>query len=357
MNDVSTQPTSLESQIPEHLKDKVYQLKKQLVTNDLTSISTFGADVSTKAANFSNTINSVIKIGEVDEISGKMNQMLTLTKSFEPQKILNKKAGFLSSLFGKVVNPIEEFKNQRLTITEGINKVAQGLEANKTNMFDGIGRLEQQYIENQENIEYFTIAIGAGVFKAKEVQEELVNLQEKVKKDNTNQNLVNEYRNLQYYSNQLDIRIHNLISARSLALLQSEQIKNAQNTKVQTIENINTMITIAIPAFAQQTAIYAEQLETKKANEMNQAVKSIVNETITENAKLMYENSIASVQMANSSVIEASTIETAQNYLIKTIEDTLKITTDAKAKRDETNKLILAKEQELRLSLTNQTVK
>jgi uncharacterized protein YaaN involved in tellurite resistance len=161
----------------------------------------------------------------------------------------------------------------------------------------------------------------------------------------------NEYRAGQNFLRQLEVRVANMNSARSLAILQEPSLRDMQDSNSMQCENISTMVTVGLPAWNQQLAMYISQMETRKSIETTNALGTSINETMRQNAILMGQNSTMIAESANRSLIELDTLTTIQSELFSSMDKVKAINEAGKVKRQETATKLLAMESELKQKL------
>lgn len=352
MNNTSSVPVEINKEeimknIPVKYREQVSVLSNQIQLWNYRSVENFGSELATAAAEFTSNSSKMIKVGEAGNIGEKLNEMMKYTKSFDPSQILNKQPNFLTKLFTKVTSPIEDFKNKKTSVYEAIKTIGDTILLDKQKLLKENDNLEQMFIQNEKNIELYNVLLAAGSIRVKEIETELSNLA-KIAGETKTQEDLNKYRDGQNFLRQLESRVDNINSARSIAILQSPSIRDMQNNNAMQCEVIQTMVTVGIPAWEQQIAMYISQLETKKSIEMTKTIKNSINETMRQNAALMNENSIAIAEAANSSLIEYETIETIHKNLISSMEKVKEINEKGKQKRLETSNKLLVLEKELR---------
>ena len=337
--------------VPEKYRADVYTLSSNIKLGDYNTINQFGAEIADASAKFTSKSTQMVKVGESGAVGDKINEMLKQTKSLNTSALIgNENPGFLSKLFGKVKEPIEDFRNKQKTVSESVKQIGDGLLQNKQKLLDENKSLEQMYIQNEENIQLYNVIVAAGMIKCKQIEEELKQIQEVATQTGKQEDL-NKYRDGQNFLRQLEIRVNNLNSARSLALLQSPSIRDMQSSNSMQIENIQTMVTVGIPAWEQQIALCLSQLETKKSIETTNMLRNGINSTIQENARLMGQNSVQIAEAANTALIAYETIQTVHNELINSIEKVQEINLKGKQNREEMNNKLLSLETELKTKL------
>lgn len=340
--------------IPENLRAEVLKQKDSIVFGDTNSIQKFGYEVSEASARFTNDSTSSIKIGNAGEIGDKLNNMMKVSKSLDTSILLSdKKPGFLGSLFGKAKDNIETFKNNQKSINDSLKEIGNNLLADREKLMNENKKLEGMFSINSANIKMFDVIVAAGMIKCKEIENNILpSLAQKAQQSNLPED-ANAYRAGQNFLRQLDVRVANMNSARSLAILQEPMLQDMQSNNSSQMENISTMVQVGIPAWHQQICMVISQLETKKSVEVTNSIANNINETMKQNATLMGQNSAMIAEAVNTPIIAVDTIAFMQAELFTSIDKVKQINEAGKIKRAENVLKLSEMEKELKAKLLN----
>jgi uncharacterized protein YaaN involved in tellurite resistance len=342
-----TQPNYMSS-VPAELQRDVMAKRNQIVFGDASTIQNFGAEIVEASAQFTNGSTNIIKLGNAGEIGNKLNEMMRVSKKLDPSKILsNKEAGFFGRIFGKAKDAIVEFKNDQSSINQALTTIGNNLLTDKKRLEEENKKIEAMFVQNAKNIKMFDVILAAGMIAKSECEQQAEQIRQKAQASGTPED-ANEYRSAQSFMRQLDVRLANINSARSIAILQAPALKDMQEGNAMQIENIQSMVMIGIPAWHQQIQMYVSQLETRKSVETTTALAQNINETMKATARLQGENSVMIAEAANRPIIEVETIQTIQNELISSMEKVNQINETGKQKRAETTQKLLQLETELK---------
>jgi uncharacterized protein YaaN involved in tellurite resistance len=338
--------------IPPELRAEVERQKNSIVFGDTSTIQKFGFEIASNSAKFTNDSTSLIKLGNAGSIGDKLNNMIKVTKSLDTSVLLSdKKPGFFGSLFGKAKDSIETFRNNQKSINEALEQIGRNLLTDRDNLMGENKKLSQMFVVNQKNIKMFDVIVAAGMIKQYEITNQVLpSLEQKARESGLPED-ANQFRAGQNFLRQLEVRVSNMNTARSLAILTEPQLQDMQDSNNMQCENISTMITVGLPAWNQQLAMYISQLETRKSVEMTNTLGTNINETMRQNAILMGQNSSMITEAANRPLIELDTLVTIQNELFSTMDKNKAINEQGKIKRQELATKLLAMESDLKQKL------
>lgn len=338
--------------IPPELHAEVERQKNSIVFGDINTIQKFGFETASSSAQFTNDSTSLIKLGNAGEIGEKLNSMMKVSKSLDTSVLLSdKKPGFFGKLFGKAKDGIETFRNNQKSINESLKVIGSNLLVDRDKLMNENKKLAQMFVINNKNIKMFDVIVAAGMIKCKEIETQIIPQLEATARETGLPEDANKFRAGQNFLRQLEVRVSNMNSARSLALLTEPSLQDMQDSNSMQCENISTMITIGLPAWNQQLAMYISQMETRRSVEMTNALSENINDTMKKNATLMGQNSAMIAEAANKSLIELDTIVTIQNELFTSMDKVKAINEAGKIKRQETATKLIQMEQELKQKL------
>lgn len=349
---LDTEISDVLSNIPAEYRAEVLAKKDQIVFGDISTIQKFGSEIATASAKFTADSTSAIRLGNAGTIGDKINEMMRTSKKLDPSKLLDdKEPGFFGKLFGKTKDKLIEFKNDQMSINDSLKQIGNSL-LNDAKSLEGENRkLEDMYKQNSENIKMYDIILAAGLIKKQEIETQIIPQLTQKAQDSGKPEDANEVRAGQNFLRQLDVRVANINSARSVAILQAPALKDMQDSNAMQIENIQTMITIGLPAWHQQIAMYISQMETRRSVEITNQLSQGINETMRATAALQGQNAVMIAEAANKAIIDVETIQTIQTELFTSMDKVKQINDAGKVKRAETAQKLLAMEGELKQKL------
>lgn len=88
-----------------------------------------------------------------------------------------------------------------------------------------------------------------------------------------------------------------------------------------------------IPLWKNQVVIAISLLRQENALKLQEEVSKTTNDLLTKNSELLKDNSIRVAKETERGIVEIETLRTVHNNLIATIEETIQIQKEGKAKR------------------------
>ena len=158
-------------------------------------------------------------------------------------------------------------------------------------------------------------------------------------------------RDLRSARDDLERRVHDLLLTRQVTMQSLPSIRLVQENDKSLVGKINSTIANTVPLWRQQLAQAITIFRAGQAAELVEAASDLTNELLRENAKnLRQVNAEVRTQMERG-VFDIDTVRLANEELIATIEDSLRIADEGKKKRAEAEKQLIECEARLRETL------
>jgi uncharacterized protein YaaN involved in tellurite resistance len=151
--------------------------------------------------------------------------------------------------------------------------------------------------------------------------------------------------------NRFEKKVHDLKISKTIAIQSAPQIRLIQNNDKALIDRVQTAIYSTIPLWKNQLVIALGLQAQREVLQMQQAVSNTTNELLRRNAELLQQNSIETAQENERSIVDIETVREVNDRLINTIEETIKIQQNGRAKRQAAEAELVQIEGRLRETL------
>src|SRR5699024_5597823 len=181
--------------------------------------------------------------------------------------------------------------------------------------------------------EALNIYIAAGELKQEELLTKLIPAAVEKAEKSTDQMDVQKVNDLNQFLDRLEKRTHDLKLARQMTIQQAPQIRLIQNTNQALSEKIQSSINTAIPLWKNQIAIALTLLRQKDAVSAQRQVSETTNDLLKKNSEMLKTSAIETAKENERGIVDIETLQTTQNDLIETIQETLRIQQEGKEKQ------------------------
>jgi uncharacterized protein YaaN involved in tellurite resistance len=260
------------------------------------------------------------------------------------------KPNWLERLFGlknQVLKYIDEYEGVR----DQIDQITTDLELHKTRLLTDITKLDKLYDANLDYFRTLEVYIAAGRAKLRELDEKIIPAMEQKAAAAENVIEAQNLRDLRSARDDLERRVHDLLLTRQVTMQSLPSIRLVQENDKSLVNKINSTVANTVPLWRQQLAQAITIFRAGQAAESVEAASNLTNELLRQNAKNLREvNAEVRAQMERG-VFDLDTVRLANEDLIATIEDSLRIADEGKKVRAEAEQQLIECEARLRESL------
>ena len=332
---------------------RVAEIKDNIDLMDSGTALTFGAPAQKEIADFSDSILSHVRGKEAGPVGELLGELMTRVRSFEPaeDKGFLQKIPIVGSLVGKASAAVEEMFKDYEKLSVQVDKIKTGLERSKVKMMEDVVMFDGLYEKNLAYFKELQLYIRAGEEKLSEMREvTLPKLRQQAAESNDPMavQVVSDFENS---VDRFEKKLYDLRISKTLAIQTAPQIRLIQNNDRVLIDRVQTAIYNTIPLWKSQMVIALGLSRQQQVLSMQQAVSDTTNELLKRNAELLKQNSIETAKANERGIVDIETVKKASEDLITTIEETIRIQQEGRAKRMEAEKELAAIEGKLRQTL------
>ena len=337
--------------LDEKHQEQARALAKQIDEKNLQAIISYGAAAQKQLGEFSHQMLSHVQAKDTGEIGDILNDLMERLNETDPNDLVAENQGFFQKFFGKIKKSIYEMQAKYQEVGSQVDKIAIRLDHEKNGLLNDNLSLEQLYQRNKDFFDALNIYIAAGELKLAELQETLIPEaleKARVTGDQMDVQVVND---LEQFLDRLEKRNHDLKLTRQMTIQQAPQIRLIQNTNQALAEKIQSSITTTIPLWKNQIAIAMTLLRQKDAVTAQRQVSETTNQLIQNNSEMLKISTIETARENERGIIDLETLQKTQKDLIETLEETLKIQQEGRARRRKAEVELTNMEEDLRQKL------
>lgn len=346
-----TKPKKLIETLPDEDKQRAYQLANQIDPKNQTSISLYGTQAQSKLMNFSSTMLDHVKSGNIGEIGEIITDLMKKLDQVNPDELQVEKRNIFSRMFGKMSRSVNEILARYQKTGAQIDRITVRLEHCKNTLIKDNTLLDQMYEKNKEYFQALNIYIAAGEVKLEELHTKLIPELKRKAEQSGDQMAYQEVNDMIQFADRLEKRLHDLKLSRQITIQSAPQIRMIQNTNQTLMEKIQTSITTAIPLWKNQIAIALTLLRQQKAVEAQKQVSQTTNDLLLKNSEMLKTNSIEVAKENERGIVDIETLKKTQENLVSTLEETLRIQAEGRAKRHQVEQELVTMEEQLKQKL------
>ena len=311
---------------------EVEKIKEGLDLTDSAAIIDFGTAAQKNIADFSDSILCNVRAKDSGYVGELLGELLTNVKSFEPKSSdggFLKKLPLVSSLVGKAETMMQGYEK----VSVQIEKVKTSLQKARMLIMKDVTMLDTLFAKNLEYFKTLELYIRAGEEKMQEMREVTLpklRAQAAASSDPMAAQVVSDFESS---VERFEKKVHDLKISKTISIQTAPQIRLIQNNDKVLIDRVQSAIYNSIPLWKNQMVIALGLANQKKVLEMQHSVNEMTNDLLKKNAEMLKIGTIETAKENERSIVDIETVRKVNDDLVTTIEETLKIQQEGRAKR------------------------
>ncbi len=311
---------------------KLQEALKEIDIKDRNSVINFGSKAQEKLDEVSNKMLDGVKNKDTGKTGELLNSMVATIRGFDIEELNpNKKLSWWQKLLG-ATKPIAKFIQKYEEVKEQIDEIANDLERHKAKLEKDVVSLDKLYEANLDYFRQLEIYIKAGELKLKELEEKIIPQYEAKAKDN-DMLAIQELKEIRSFRDDLERRVHDLKLSRQVAIQALPSIRLIQENDKSLINKINSTLVNTIPLWRNQLAQTVTIFRSHQAAKAIKRANDLTNELLEKNAEGLREANAEVRKQMERGVFDIESIKKANETLIATLNDSIKITQEGKEAR------------------------
>ena len=335
---VATQKKELEhiTQTVEELtpaeRAEVEKIKEGIDLTNSAAIIDFGTAAQKNIADFSDNILCNVRAKDSGYVGELLGELLTNVKGFEPE---SSGRGFLKKLplVGHLVGKVETVMQGYEKVSVQVEKVKTSLQKARMLMMKDVMTLDTLFAKNLEYFKTLELYIRAGEEKMQEMREVTLpklRAQAAASSDPMAAQVVSDFES---FVERFEKKVHDLKISKTISIQTEPQIRLIQHNDKVLIDRVQSAIYNSIPLWKNQMVIALGLANQKKVLEVQHSVNEMTNDLLRKNAEMLKSGTIETAKESERSIVDIETVRKVNDDLVTTIEETLKIQQEGRAKR------------------------
>lgn len=335
------------------------EIRKRMAEIDMTntqSIISFGAGAQAELQVISQEMLSGVKNKDVGPAGDSLRDIVSTIRGFSGEELdVNRDRSWWEKLTGAAA-PLAQFIARYEEVQGQIDKITQNLLTHEHTLLKDIKSLDMLYEKTLRFYDELALYIAAGEAKlkdldtttipAKEAEVQAAPEADQVKK-------AQELRDLRSARDDLERRVHDIKLTRQVTMQSLPSIRLVQENDKSLVGKINSTLVNTVPLWETQLAQAVTIQRSKEAAEAIRDANDLTNELLTANAENLQDaNRIVRTEMERG-VFDIEAVQKANTSLIATIEESLAIADEGKARRAAAEVELVKMEHELRDTLSS----
>lgn len=327
-------------------KEAVESFASQIDLTDSSMILQYGAGTQKKMADFSENALESVRTKDLGEVGELLSNVVGQLRDFGEEE----EKGFLG-IFKRTSNKIQNMKAKYAKAETNINQICKSLESHQVQLLKDVAILDKMYELNLTYFKELSMYILAGKKKLQEVRD--TKLKEMFQKAQTSglPEDAQAAKDLDAMCNRFEKKIYDLELTRTISIQTAPQIRLVQGNNTLMVEKIQSTIVNTIPLWKSQMVLALGVEHSAQAAEAQREVTDMTNELLRKNAEKLKLSTIETAKESERGIVEMETLKAANESLISTLDEVMKIQQEGRQKRQEAEVEMQRLETELKQKL------
>ena len=315
------------------------EIRKRMDEIDMgstNSIVSFGSAAQAELQVISQAMLADVRNKDVGPAGDSLRNMVTTIRGFSVSELdVRRDRSWWEKLIGRAA-PFAKFTAKFETVQGQIDKVTDDLLSHEHTLLKDIKSLDMLYEKTLDFYDELALYIAAGTEKLAELDNKVIPKKvtdvDKAKEDDQVM-VAQELRDIRAARDDLERRVHDLKLTRQVTMQSLPSIRLVQENDKSLVTKINSTLVNTVPLWETQLAQAVTIQRSAEAAKAVRAANDLTNELLTSNAaNLRSSNKIIREEMERG-VFDIEAVKQANADLIGTIEESLQIADEGKAKR------------------------
>ncbi|WP_108263377.1 toxic anion resistance protein [Mangrovicoccus ximenensis] len=342
--------------LPPEKQAEIERRMAEIRIGDTGTIIGFGSAAQAELQSISQAMLADVRNKDLGPAGDSLRDMVATIRGFSTEELdPGRKRSWWEKLTGKR-GDVSKFMSQYEDVQAQIDEITGSLEKHEHTLLKDIKGLDLLYGKTLAFYDELALYIAAGEMRlasidANDIPAKEAEIAAAPEGDQVME--AQELRDLRAARDDLERRVHDLKLTRQVTMQSLPSIRLVQENDKALITKINSTLVNTVPLWETQLAqALTIQRSAAAANAVKEA-SDLTNELLTSNAANLRQANAQVREQTERGVYDIEAIKTANAELIATIEDSLRIADEGKAKRAAAEQDLLQMEAELRDTLAS----
>ncbi|RXV64936.1 toxic anion resistance protein [Roseovarius sp. A46] len=323
---------------------------------DTQSIVSFGSAAQAELQEISQSMLQGVRNKDVGPAGDSLRGIVTTIRGFSVSELdVRRERSWWEKLLGRAA-PFAKFTARYEEVQGQIDRITESLLGHEHTLLKDIKSLDMLYEKTLAFYDELALYIAAGEAKLKELDDKDIPAKEvemEAAPENDQVMKAQELRDLRAARDDLERRVHDLKLTRQVTMQSLPSIRLVQENDKSLVTKINSTLVNTVPLWETQLAQAVTIQRSAEAAAAVRDANDLTNELLTANAANLRESNKMIRQEMERGVFDIEAVKQANADLIGTIEESLTIADEGKAKRARAEEDLKKMEAELRDTLAS----
>ena len=304
--------------------------------SDTNSIVSFGSRAQAELQEISQAMLGGVRNKDVGPAGDSLRNIVATIRGFSMSELdVRRERTWWEKLIGRAA-PIAKFTARYEEVQDQIDRITDDLLGHEHALLKDIKSLDMLYEKTLQFYDELALYIAAGEEKLRDLDETVIpakaeDVEAAAEKDQVM--VAQELRDLRAARDDLERRVHDLKLTRQVTMQSLPSIRLVQENDKSLVTKINSTLVNTVPLWETQLAQAVTIQRSAEAAEAVRSANDLTNELLTANAKNLRDSNKIIREEMERGVFDIEAVKQANAELIGTIEESLAIADEGKARR------------------------
>lgn len=323
---------------------------------DTQSIVSFGSAAQAELQEISQAMLQDVRNKDVGPAGDSLRDIVTTIRGFSVSELdVRRERSWWEKLIGRAA-PFAKFTAQFEDVQGQIDKITDNLLKHEHTLLKDIKSLDMLYEKTLQFYDELALYIAAGEEKLRDLDENDIPAKEaavQAAAENDQVMAAQELRDLRAARDDLERRVHDLKLTRQVTMQSLPSIRLVQENDKSLVTKINSTLVNTVPLWETQLAQAVTIQRSAEAAAAVREANDLTNELLTSNAKNLRDSNKMIREEMERGVFDIESVKQANADLIGTIQESLQIADEGKARRAAAEAELKKMESDLRDTLAS----
>jgi uncharacterized protein YaaN involved in tellurite resistance len=335
---------------PPAQRAEIERVMAEIDIADSNSILFFGTATQGEVTSVADEMLEGVRNKDTGPAGQALNEMVSTLRGFSLEELdPNRKPGLFARLLGRA-KPITKVLQQYEQVRGQIDAISNRLDGHTSTLMKDIALLDRLYEKTLAYFRALALYIAAGEERLRRLDAETIPSLTR-EAEGGDMLKAQGLRDLRAKRDDLVRRVHDLKLTRQVTMQSLPSIRLVQENDKALVGKIGSTMANTIPLWRQQLAMAVTIARSAEAGDTLKQATDLTNELLTANADALRTSSEAIRTQIERGVVDIAAVKRANDALIATIDDALRIADEGKRQRIEAEKQLVACETELKQAL------
>jgi uncharacterized protein YaaN involved in tellurite resistance len=335
------------------VKAEIEARMRELDLKNTQTIIKFGSGAQGKLTAIADQMLDGVRNKDLGPAGESLRKMVGTLRGFDASELdPGARRSWWQRLLGKGA-PIHDFVAKYEQVRGQIDTITDELLNHETTLLKDVKFLDKLYAQSLAFYHELGLYIAAGDAKLRELDTVVIPREEKDVEAEGKDQLIEaqELRDIRAARDELERRVHDMKLTRQVTMQSLPSIRLVQENDKSLVNKINSTMVNTIPLWKNQLSIALATFRSREAGKVVKEATDLTNDLLTTNAEMLRTSNAEIRKQIERGVFDIEAVKKANAEVIATIEDSLRIADEGKARRAAAEKELLHMEEELKQTL------